>query len=89
MLTVGGLLALLAGLAFLVETAGVPQWLAFVVVGLLTMAGGVYAALRAIRLLGAPDLAFPDTVAELRRDSTAFRRAAEPGLEGAPREAFT
>jgi membrane protein implicated in regulation of membrane protease activity len=69
-----GLLLCLGGAALLLASAsGMETWLALVLVGVLAASAGTAAALRAIRRLGEPDLAFPATLAELEADVEALR----------------
>lgn len=68
-----GLILVLGGLSLVAETAfGLPRWASFVLVGLVALGGGTLGLLSAIRRLGDPDLAFPETVAELAKDVDAL-----------------
>lgn len=70
-----GLVVVLGGLSLLAEGAfGMPRWAAFAAVGGGALALGVAGAWAAIRRLGASDLAFPETMAELSKDLDAFAR---------------
>ena len=82
----GFLRALLGAALVLARIAGVDEWVALVAVGLVALAAGAALALRAVRLLGAPDLAFPATLAEFNTDIEMLRsgRAARDGEGGAP-----
>jgi hypothetical protein len=74
-----GLLLVLGGAAFLlVEVAQWPRWAAFGLVGLVTMAGAGFFALRAVKQLGNADLAFPRTLAEIKKDVEAFGATRRP-----------
>lgn len=80
-----GLLLVLAGASLvLARLAGVEEWLALVVVGAVTLAAGVVFALRALRRLGEPDLAFPATLAEFREDIETLRGRRTGDPEEAP-----
>lgn len=69
-----GLLLALAGAALLLaRSAGMEEWLAFLLVGTAALAVGAAFAFRAARLLSAPDLAFPATLAEFQADVERLR----------------
>jgi uncharacterized membrane protein YqjE len=70
-----GLLLVLGGAALLLVEAGLPAWAAFMIVGVVVVALGAVTAVRAVKLLGDRDLAFPATLAEFRTDVETLRRS--------------
>jgi hypothetical protein len=69
-----GALLVLVGASFLLARAfGADPWVGLVVVGAAAGVAGSLAARRALRSLGAPDLAFQATLAELDADVAALR----------------
>lgn len=81
---IGLLLTLVGGAVVLARLAGVDEWLAFVVVGIVTLAAGAAFAVRAMRRLDAPDLAFEATLAEFKADIEMLRRARTERGEQSP-----
>jgi uncharacterized membrane protein YqjE len=71
-----GLMLVLGGVAAALESAGLPRWAAFLVVGAVTMGAGAVCALRSLRRLGDRDLAFDRTLAELSADIDRLRGTA-------------
>jgi hypothetical protein len=69
----GLLLVLVAAALALARVAGIDAPLAFFIVGAVALAAGAAFAVRAMRRLSAPDLAFPATLAELTADVDALR----------------
>ena len=80
----GLLLGLVGAALALARTTGMDEGLAFALVGAVTLAGGAVFAVRAMRRLSEPDLAFPATLAEFKADIETLRSARGPG-EGAAR----
>ena len=78
----GLLLALVGAALVLTHLAGVDAWLAFVLVGVVTLAAGTAFALRGMRRLSDPDLAFPATLSEFEADVAMLR--AGRGDAGSP-----
>jgi putative superfamily III holin-X len=73
-----GLLLVLAGVTLvLARVCGAEPWLAFVVMGAVTLTAGAVFSLRAMRRLSAPDLAFPATLAEFDADIRSLRRRSD------------
>lgn len=70
----GLLLGLVGAALLLARLADMDQWLAFVVMGAVTLAAGAAFAIRAMRRLSEPDLAFPATLAEFKADIETMRR---------------
>lgn len=68
-----GILLALGGAALLVESAlQLPRWAAVLGVGLLALCAGAAGIAAALRRLGAADLAFPETLAEISKDADAL-----------------
>ena len=68
-----GILLALGGAALLIESAlQLPRWAAVGAVGLLALCAGAAGIATALRRLGNPDLAFPETLAEISKDADAF-----------------
>jgi len=68
-LATAGVLLFLAGIASLAEQVlQLPHWVALLVVGALALGAGAVGVRYAMRRLGDADLAFPETVAELKKD---------------------
>jgi uncharacterized membrane protein YqjE len=82
--TVGLLLCLVAAALAVAQLTGVDRTLAFAAVGSVTLAGGAVFAIRAIRRLGEPDLAFPATLAELQADVEMLRSGRDRSGNGTP-----
>ncbi len=70
---IGLLLGLVGASLILARLAGIEEWLAFLIVGAVTFATGAIFAVRSMRRLSAPDLAFPATLAEFRADIETMR----------------
>lgn len=75
-----GVVLVLAAFAFVAEgELSLPRWAAFALVGTVALALGGCGVAWAVRRLGAPDLAFPGTIAELSKDVEALAsRGVEP-----------
>jgi len=64
-----GVVLFLAGAAtFAEQVLRLPLWVGLLVVGALALVAGAVGIRAALRRLGDPDLAFPETVAELKKD---------------------
>jgi hypothetical protein len=70
---VGLLLCLVGAALVLGRVTGMDRSLAFAAVGSITLAAGTAFAVRAMRRLGEPDLAFPATLAEFQADVEMLR----------------
>jgi membrane protein implicated in regulation of membrane protease activity len=71
--TATGLLLVLGGIVLVAERfLGLPKWAGALVVGLVTLGAGAAGIAAALRRLGDPDLAFPETLAELTKDAEAL-----------------
>lgn len=80
----GLLLGLAGGAIVLARLAGIEQWMAFVLVGVVTLVAGAAIAARALQRLADSDLAFPATLAEFDADVTAFRSPRSAPEEAKP-----
>jgi hypothetical protein len=71
-----GLLLVMSGLALLLASvAGLPVWAAILFVGAVSLTVGGLVARRALRRLGDPDIAFPETLEQFRADFDVISRA--------------
>jgi uncharacterized membrane protein YqjE len=70
----GLLLVLVGGALLLAQAADLPPWAAIALVGVVVLAAGAIAAKSALHKLGEPDIAFPGTLAEFKKDVEALRR---------------
>jgi hypothetical protein len=80
----GFLLGLVGAALVLARATGMDEWLAFVLVGAVTSAAGALLAVRAMRRLSEPDLAFPATLAEFEADVRTLRDGNRGAADGAP-----
>lgn len=83
---VGLLVSLIGAALLLAEATGMPQWLAYVIVGVVIGIAGAVLAGRGMRQLDNPDLGFPATLAEFELDVQTLRSKTAPSEAGSRKE---
>lgn len=83
---VGLLISLVGAALVLAEATGLPEWLAYLLVGVVVGIAGAFLAARGFGKLGDPDLGFPATLAEFELDVKTLRSKSVSLEEGSKEE---